>query len=269
MVNQYLVHILSSVTDNCPTWISVRKRNGFITNLHERMLCRPEDQNLWPFEYQADAHPIELSGPTKWNFVFGVFDQVWFKTNLLTYRDELKVWNFRFSKYRHYTSQTANNKGADQTAQMHMLICVFIVRIRHKQVFPWHGSKSTYLWCGADSQYLFTSPSGRLYPVEQSCSQAWGGDQQCFTSLKKTIWGTSWQNQQNECAPSKDSDPPGHPPSLNRVFAVRMKKHCALNYLGWSESSLGAHSFCLVLSCGDSFINHCCIIFFEEYTNLP
>ena len=30
-------------------------------------------------------------------------------------------------------------------------------------------------------------------------------------------------NQQNECAPSEDSDQPGHPPSLIRVFAVRMK----------------------------------------------
>ena len=34
-------------------------------------------------------------------------------------------------------------------------------------------------------------------------------------------WATSWQNQQNECAPSEDSDQPGHPPSLIRVFAVR------------------------------------------------
>ena len=33
-----------------------------------------------------------------------------------------------------------------------------------------------------------------------------------------------WQNQQNDCVPSKDSDQPGHPPSLIRVFAVRMKK---------------------------------------------
>ena len=69
------------------------------------------------------------------------------------------------------------------------------------------------------------------------------------------------KNQQNECAPSEDSDQPGHPPSLIRVFAVRMKKAWGLSYplsaqrrliwLGglsihpvWSESSLGAHSFC-------------------------
>ena len=33
------------------------------------------------------------------------------------------------------------------------------------------------------------------------------------------------------CAPSEDSDQPGHPPSLIRVFAVRMKKAWVLTYL--------------------------------------
>ena len=59
------------------------------------------------------------------------------------------------------------------------------------------------------------------------------------------------------CAPSEDSDQPGHPPSLIRVFAVRMKKawvlpiECTATTVirvggcqGWSESSLGAQSFC-------------------------
>ena len=70
------------------------------------------------------------------------------------------------------------------------------------------------------------------------------------------------------CARSEDSDQPGHPPSLIRVFAVRMKKAWVLSYplsasedsdqtgrmprlmirlggcLGLSESSLGAQSFC-------------------------
>ena len=32
------------------------------------------------------------------------------------------------------------------------------------------------------------------------------------------------------CAPSKDSDQPGHPPGLIRVFAVRMKKAWVLSY---------------------------------------
>ena len=33
------------------------------------------------------------------------------------------------------------------------------------------------------------------------------------------------------CAPSKGSDQPGHPPSLIRVFAVRLKKARVLSYL--------------------------------------
>ena len=32
------------------------------------------------------------------------------------------------------------------------------------------------------------------------------------------------------CAPIEDSDQPGHPPSLIKVFAVRMKKHWVLSY---------------------------------------
>ena len=75
---------------------------------------------------------------------------------------------------------------------------------------------------------------------------------------KTKKWAATWQNQQNECAPSEDSDQPGHPPSLIRLFAFRMKKHWAFSYplstqrrlirlggcLGWFESSLGAGSFC-------------------------
>ena len=63
-------------------------------------------------------------------------------------------------------------------------------------------------------------------------------------------------------APSKDSDQPGHPPSLIRVFAIRNMKHWVLSYplsalwrflsdCGWpglSESSLGAQVILLVLS---------------------
>ena len=44
------------------------------------------------------------------------------------------------------------------------------------------------------------------------------------------IWAASWQNQQCGCEPSEDSDQPGHPPSLIRVFAVRMKKAWVLSY---------------------------------------
>ena len=43
-------------------------------------------------------------------------------------------------------------------------------------------------------------------------------------------WAATWQNHQSECAPSEDSDQPGHPPSLIRVFAVHLKKPWVLSY---------------------------------------
>ena len=51
-----------------------------------------------------------------------------------------------------------------------------------------------------------------------------------ITESDFSIWAATWQNQQNECAPSEDPDQPGHPPSLIRVFAVRMKKAWVLSY---------------------------------------
>ena len=52
------------------------------------------------------------------------------------------------------------------------------------------------------------------------------------------IWAASWQNQQNDFAPSEDRDQPGHPPSLIRVFTVRSVGSRGLNVsLGGQEYS--------------------------------
>ena len=52
------------------------------------------------------------------------------------------------------------------------------------------------------------------------------------------IRAASWQNQKMTLVSSEDSDQPGHPPRLIRVFAVRMKKHWVLSYpLSTTEDS--------------------------------
>ena len=97
-------------------------------------------------------------------------------------------------------------------------------------------------------------------------------------NMKKSKKAASWQNQQNDCAPSEDSDQPGHSPSLIRVFAVRMKKAWVLSYplsaqrRLWSDladaqadlSLRWAHSHLLVLSWGGSIyrqrLHSCCIL---------
>ena len=48
--------------------------------------------------------------------------------------------------------------------------------------------------------------------------------------LIKHIWAASWQNQQNDCAPSEDSDQTGRMPRPIWFFAVHMKKAWTLSY---------------------------------------
>ena len=90
--------------------------------------------------------------------------------------------------------------------------------------------------------------------------------QDLLPSQINVIWAATWQNQQNGCASSEDSDHPGHPPSLIRVFAVRMKKPWVLSYplsalrrlwSDWADAQSDlslhwAHTYFVVLSCRGS-----------------
>ena len=104
-------------------------------------------------------------------------------------------------------------------------------------------------------RHFILNLTGPYFTIDISVllQRCWGWTLACPTKCAAT-----WQNQQSECAPCEDSDQPGHPSSLIRVFAVHMKKPWALSYPliaqqrlirlggcpGWSESSLGAHSLC-------------------------
>ena len=84
----------------------------------------------------------------------------------------------------------------------------------------------------------------------------------------QNLWNEPPHDKTNKmaCVPSEDSDQPGHPPSLIRIFAVHMKKAWVLSYQlsaqrrlwsDWADaqadlSSLGAHAILLVLSCRGS-----------------
>ena len=62
--------------------------------------------------------------------------------------------------------------------------------------------------------------------------------QKCASKTIKAgrcVWAIIWKKKKNECAPSEDPDQPGHPPSLIRVFAVRIKK-------AWTLATHWAHS---------------------------
>ena len=77
MVNQYLVHILSPVTDNCPTWISGRERMAtemVSWPISTKECCRIGGSNPQPPDDQSDMHLTELPGPTAavLTFIYGL-----------------------------------------------------------------------------------------------------------------------------------------------------------------------------------------------------
>ena len=72
-------------------------------------------------------------------FPFGIECRIW--DLILSVPDHClsfylaRVLKFQISKYRHYTVEAVNNKGADQTARMRRLICAFVVRRGYKKGF--------------------------------------------------------------------------------------------------------------------------------------
>ena len=55
--------------------------------------------------------------------------------------------------------------------------------------------------------------------------------------IRKINRAATWQKQ-NECVPSEDSDQPGHPPSLIRVFAVRSMDSWGPKVSSWWQRRL-------------------------------
>ena len=89
------------------------------------------------------------------------------------------------------------------------------------------------------SRIYFNSPS-HSFSVSSTFTEVQDTGISLTFGSYKNIWAATWQNQQNESAPSEDSDQPGHPPSLIRVFAVH-----SMGSLGLKVSSCGQRRFWL------------------------
>ena len=71
---------------------------------------------------------VKINGPRCEKTCLRAFRQCEFQNSHLSYRDQLENRDFACSKLRYGAFQKTNNKGADQNARMHRLICVFVVR---------------------------------------------------------------------------------------------------------------------------------------------
>ena len=144
----------------------------------------------------------------------------------------------------------APSKDSDQSGHSPSLIRVFTVCMKKAWVLSYPLSAQWRLWSNLVGCPGWSESSLGAHAILLVLS--WGGSScfhhqiQCLSLYNSLdvfsltfslalfvflyIWATTWQNQQNECAPSEDSDQPGHPPSLIRVFTVLMKKPWVLSY---------------------------------------
>ena len=99
----------------------------------------------------------------------------------------------------------AHSEDSDQTGRVPRLIWDFAGRICRFVGFVMSRLISVFL----SFVFLSLSPAELPFVIPEDLEMC------------DSKWAATWQNQQNDCASSEDSDQPGHPPSLIRVFAGR------------------------------------------------
>ena len=101
-----------------------RKKKQHTTKKHTKL---PSMQRLRLSENWA---------PTRESPVLAVSDQLRLKLHR-----QARILNVASNKFTHFTLPIANTKGADQTARMHRLIGVFVVRMQLNEIFSCRGPK--------------------------------------------------------------------------------------------------------------------------------
>ena len=158
-----------------------------------------------------------VTKPTQWH-VRPAKTQVSLGIRPVWSESSLSAWR----KLRSLATHWADSEESDQTGRMPRLIRVFAGRTCHFVCFCHDAAQIERCILRSDTKHV-----RRMVP-----------------SYK---WAATWQNQWGDCAPSdlfvlrlnvpvnnfsvmsgrnapsEDSDQPGHPPSLIRVFAVRLK----------------------------------------------
>ena len=75
-----------------------------------------------------------------------------------------------------------------------------------------------------------TSHKNSLRPMRYTIIKTEGTRHVVSLQYWKTFEPLRDKTNKMACAPSEDSDQPGHPPTLIRIFAALMKKACVLSY---------------------------------------
>ena len=142
------------------------------------------DPKRQPFEPRHDTTNKVTVRPAKTQISLGI-RPVWSESSL-------SAWRNLGSLATHW----AHSEDSDQTGRIPRLVWIFAGRTLILLVLSWGGSFSLRI------------------RLTRLC-KLWSS----VIILKQYKWAATWHNQQNECAPSEDSDQPGHW-TLYLVFCV-------------------------------------------------
>ena len=109
----------------------------------------------------------------------------------------------------------------------------FFPSVRIKYVLPHKNTRSTIGYVGSHStNWMCFQSCGRRIFFLFSLNQTFSTLPSAISVMLHRHHTEPPHDKTNKmaCAPSEDSDQPGHPPSLIRVVAVRMKKAWVLSY---------------------------------------
>ena len=125
---------------------------------------------------------------------------------------------------------------------------IFVISISHNRHIKWN-----------DTPWLYNLPTLDMSVAGLSIPEITRATKDILMKLPSTYELPHDKTNKMVCAPSEDSDQPGHPPSLIRVITVRLKKAWVFSYPlathwaktlvrlggcpGWSVFS-GVQSFC-------------------------
>ena len=123
-----------------------------------------------------------------------------------------------------------NNKGADQTARMRRLICAFVVRIWHKQVFPWHKEKE------------------KTNDIYEPAHDKTNKNDMCAQRRLRSAWASAHSDQSLPC-PHEETLGPLLPTEHTAKTLIRL----GIYRLIWVFAGRTCHF--VGLSCGGSIIN--------------
>ena len=150
------------------------------------------------------------------------------------------IWAGPLENVSYVICEQQRHRSACTSTQSDQHLCCLLLRKYNISRFYSRNFKTLASLCGCagwfvsglvgnSRRHVFSRRGSHKDPkirsVEKLRQLSWNLNHVVLTyTTGSNRWAVTWQNKQSECAPSEDSDQPGYPPSLIRVFLSAWRK---------------------------------------------